>query len=341
MILFVLSPIRRRILAIASSWIACAIFVGATHFTMLGATIASPQEAYPSIRQDLNAGRANDAISLLQEQLSFDSSDATAHHLLCRVYLQEERWTDAERECERSVQLAPNDSNYHLWLGRAYGYDAAHASLRRAYALAKKVRAEFEAAVRLDPRNASALSDLGEFDVEVPRLIGGGLDRAQQIAGQLAPLDAVRWHELRAKIAYKRSNFADAEHEWKQAIQSSPHPAEQWMGLAAFYARRKNFPAMQQAIASGAASISIHAAALVQGASLLIENRQDLHQAQQMLRQYLASSQKSEDAPAFQVHRQLGNLLASQGDSAGAQREFAAASSLASTYAPTQQANGD
>ncbi len=245
-----------------------------------------------------------------------------------------------ERECEQSVQLAPNDSNYHLWLGRAYGNDAAHASLRRAYVLAKKVREEFDTAIRLNPQNTEALSDLGEFDVDVPRLIGGGLDRAEQIAGQLEPLDRVRWHELKAKIAYKKSDFSLAEREWKQAIQSSTHPAEQWMGLAAFYAQQKNFSAMQQAIASGVASSRSEGVALVQAASLLIQNHQNLHQAQQMLRQYLASPQQSEDAPVFQVHTQLGNLLASQGDHAGAQREFAAASALASMYAPAQRESG-
>jgi len=338
MTFFASSPTRRRILSAVSLWIGCTICTVSMQPMLLASTVTSTPEAYRSIRQYLNAGHANDAISLLQKQLSLDSGDAAAHHLLCRVYLQEERWTEAEQECEQSVQLEPNNSNYHLWLGRAYGGAAAHASLGSAYVLARKVHAEFDTAIRLDPRNISALSDLGEFDVDVPRLIGGGLDHAEQIASQLAPLDAVRWHELQAKIAYKKSDFPGAEQEWKQAIQSSSHPAEQWMGLAAFYAQRKNFSAMQQAIASGAASNSSQGSSLVQGASLLIQNHQNLHQAQQMLRQYLASSQQSEDAPAFQVHVQLGNLLASQGDRAGAQREFAAASALASMYAPAQQA---
>ena len=52
----------------------------------------------------------------------------------------------------------------------------------------------------------------------------------------------------------------------------------QWMGLAEFYADRKNFPAMQQAIQSGLAADPGNGPALVQGATLLIEKHQDLAQ---------------------------------------------------------------
>ncbi len=328
----------RRALA-AATWLVC---VWGFSLTMPHALLASPTtpspEAYSSIHWDLKTGRANDAISLLQNKLAKNSTDATAHHLLCRVYLQEERWPDAEQECERAVQLDPNNSNYHLWLGRAYGGAAAHTSLRSAYFLARKVHAEFETAVRLDPKNLSALSDLGEYDVDVPRFIGGGLEHAQQIAQQLAPLDASRCHELQAKIAEKQSDFPSAEKEWKLAIQTSPDPAEQWMNLAGFYANRKNFSAMRQSIENGVAADPAKGIALVQAATLLIQNHQNVRQAEQMLQQYLASSQQSADAPAFQVDVQMGNLLASQGDRAGAQREYAAARALASNYAPAQQA---
>ena len=328
----------RRVLATAA-WSVCgAIF----SLTMQPELLASPTTAspkvYPSIRRDLKTGRANDAISLLQLRLANHSTDAAAHDLLCRVYLQEERWPDAEQECEQAVRLEPNNSNYHLWLGRAYGGAAAHASLRSAYSLARKVHAEFETAVRLDPKNLSALSDLGEYDVDVPRLIGGGLEHAQQIAQQLAPLDASRCYELQAKIAEKNSDFSAAEKDWKLAIQTSRYPAEQWMNLAGFYADRKNFSAMLQAIENGVAADPAKGIALVQAATLLIQNHQNIPRAEQLLQQYLASSQQSEDAPAFQVDVQLGNLLASQGDRADAQREYAAARALASNYAPAQQA---
>lgn len=333
----VASKLLRRLSSIATVLICGTMFSIAMEPKRLVSLPASSPGVYQSIRQDLNAGRADEAISLLQKQLSENSANATAHHLLCRVYLQEERWPDAEKECTRAVELDPNNSAYHQWLGRAYGGAAAHASLASAYKLAKKVHEEFETAVQLDPKNVSALSDLGEYLIDVPRILGGGISYAEQIAQQLATLDAVHYHELQAKICYKKSDFTGAEQQWKLAILSSPDPADQWMSLAGFYADRKNFPAMQQAIRNGMAADPANGKALVLGATLLMQKHQNLQQARQMLQRYLASAQQSEDAPAFQVYVQLGNLLASQGDQAAAEREYAAAHALASSYVPAQQ----
>ena len=87
-----------------------------------------PNNEMDQVTADLAAGRADDAISRLNLSLAAKPGDAEAHNLLCRVYYQEKRWDDAIHQCETAVQLAPLDSGYHLWLGRAYGEkaDAIH-----------------------------------------------------------------------------------------------------------------------------------------------------------------------------------------------------------------------
>lgn len=329
-------PLRRMLLL--ATFLTCGAAICVAMNPDRATSVANGPEVERSVRQDLKNGHANDAIALLQQDLSKNSANAADHDLLCRVYIQEEQWTQAEQECNRAVELEPNNSRYHQWLGRAYGDAAAHASLTSAYSLAKKVHAEFESAVRLDPTNQSALSDLGEYLIDVPRILGGGPAHAEEIAQQLRPLNAARYHELQAKIDAKKSDDSSAEQEWKLAIQSSSYPADEWMGLAEFYAERKNFNAMQQAIQSGIAADPGKGPALVQGATLLIEKHKDRAQAEQMLQQYLASHQQSEDAPAFQVQVQLGKLLAENGDKAEAAKEYAAAHALASDYEAARQA---
>jgi predicted Zn-dependent protease len=329
-------PLRRLLLL--ATLLTCGVAISAAIKPDRTTPPANGPDVEPSIRQDLKNGHADDAIALLQQDLSKNSTNAADHGLLCRVYIQEEQWKEAEQECNHAVELQPNNSSYHQWLGRAYGDAAAHASLTSAYSLAKKVHAEFETAVRLDPTNQSALSDLGEYLIDVPRILGGGPDHAEKIAQQLQPLNAARYHALQAKIDAKKSDDSGAEQEWKLAIQNSSYPAAEWMGLADFYAERKNYPAMQQAIQSGIAADPGNGPALVLGATLLIEKHKNPAQAEQMLRQYLASRQQSEDAPAFQVQVQLGKLLAENGDKTEAAQEFAAAHALASDYEPARLA---
>ena len=73
----------------------------------------------------------------------------------------------------------------------------------KAASLAGKVREEFDA-VRLDPNNVDARSDLGEFYLEAPGIVGGGRDKAEAQAKALAPLDAAKAHYLNGRLAEKR-----------------------------------------------------------------------------------------------------------------------------------------
>ena len=55
--------------------------------------------------------------------------------------------------------------------------------------------------------------------------------------------------------------------------------------------------------------------------------------AERCLRDYLASNAKSDAAPAFKVHLELGRLLVARGDSEDANREIEAAAVLAPAFA--------
>lgn len=295
--------------------------------------ISVPPQDDAQSRLLLDQGRANDAIAALKERLAAAPGDALAHNLLCRVYYQEERWDNAANECQAAVQMAPGNSGFHDWMGRVYGEQAQRASLLKAYSLAKKVHAEFIAAIQADPKNVLALADMGEYDADTPGFLGGGLDKARSMAAQLAPLSASHAHALLAVIAQKEHDKTAAERELRQAIAQSQRPAGRWMDLASFFGKQGDLSAMERAIQSGLAADADHSSALVDGASILLRYKQNFPLAEQMLRLYLASGHLSEDAPSFRVHAQLGHLLALEGNTAAAQKETALAHALASGWA--------
>ncbi len=309
-------------------------------FTLLPAALharARPVDPLDEARASLVNGHADDAILRLNAVLATQPNQPDAHNLLCRVYYQEERWDDAIRECERAVQLTSGSSSFHMWLARAYGEKADRVSFVTAFRMARQIHTEFETAVRLDPHNTAALADLGEFYTEAPGIVGGGTDKAERIATQLDSLDAEAAHQLRAGIAVQQKNMARAENEFKAAISVSRSPAGAWISLASFYRRQSRWDDMMRAIQSGVSADKQPGSALVDAASILIRANRSLDQAARLLRQYLASPNQSEDAPAFRVHVRLGRLLANQGDAAGAQREFQAALALAHDYRPATQ----
>lgn len=297
-----------------------------------------PSQLLEAVRGDLTQGRADHGLQALGQVLAQDPHNAEAHNLQCRIYLQEQRWSDAIKACQAAVKLMPDNSSYHLWLARALGEKADRVAFFTAFKMAKQIHVEFETAAKLDPHNANALSDLGEFYVDAPGIVGGGLDKAVGVAQQLDAFAPDRAHYIRARIAENQKDYARAEEEYKAAIAGSRDPADAWMDLASFYRKRQRYEDMIQAVHKGAALDTEHGVASADGASVLIRANRDLPFARQLLEQYLASSNKSEDAPAFQTHVQLGKLLTSLGDPTGAQQQFASAVELAKDYQAGTQA---
>jgi tetratricopeptide (TPR) repeat protein len=310
---------------------------------LVSAAAATPPAPAPGEKEQLaqanaalQAGEADKALTLLNP-LAQPDGKAEAYNLRCRVEYTLEHWDIAVNDCEQAVKLDGQNSDDHLWLGRALGEKASRALFIRAYSLAKRTRAEFEEAARLNPRSVEALAALGEFYYTAPEIIGGGIDKSEAVATQLDKLDPALAHELHSKIAEKRKDYGTAERELKQAIQGSAHPAFQWMALASFYRHQERFAEMESAVRSGekAAERDKHAGvALYNGASLLCAVKRDPERAAKMLEAYLKGSSKTEEGPAFMAHTWLARLKLQLGDTAAAGRELEAALALAHDYKP-------
>lgn len=93
---------------------------------------------------------------------------------------------------ETLVRRDPDVSEYHRWLGQAYGRLAQKASWLDAISLAVKTRQSFERAVQLDGDNIAALKDLRQFYLRAPAFLGGDAAKAAKLAQRVARLEAER-----------------------------------------------------------------------------------------------------------------------------------------------------
>ena len=307
--------------------------------TAILASAEGQREQLAQANAALQAGEADHALAVLDKLAQGGAGPAEAYNLRCRVEFTLQHWDRAVSDCEQAVKLEGQNSSYHMWLGRALGEKASRASFLSAYSLGKRVRGEFEEAVRLNSRNAEALADLGEFYYSAPGVVGGGDDKAEGVAAQLDKVDGARAHELRGRMAEQRKDFGTAEREYKQAIAAGAHPAFQWMTLASFYRRRERWAEMESAVRSGASAVDRDkraGVALYNGASTLNRAGRDPELAAKMLEEYLAGPAKTEEAPAFVAHLWLARLKQQLGDPAAAARERSAALSLAHEYKPAQ-----
>jgi tetratricopeptide (TPR) repeat protein len=268
----------------------------------------------------LQQGRVDEAISQYQSSISRSPNEAETFNLLCRAYFELGDWDQGIPACERATALDPSNGIYHLWLGRIYGEKADSASFLTAAGLAKKVRVEFETAVRLAPSNADARNDLAEFYLEAPGIVGGGKDKAASQAQALAAIDP-----------------ASAEKEYRAAIQDSHGGAHAWFNLALYYRHRQDLDAMQQTLYHAVAAPMDHPEVMMESAELLVKGGRDFPAAVERLNRYLKGP-VVEEAPTFKAHYLLGTVLEKQGNKTAAAEQYRAALSLARNFSRAQQA---
>jgi Flp pilus assembly protein TadD len=306
-------------------------FVAALLIASLTASVAD------SAKDMLAAGRIDEAITELKGRLSSSPADAESSNLLCRAYFALEDWDRAEPSCRKAASLDPDNSRFHLWLGRVYGEKADRSNFLSAASLAGKVRGEFERAVQLNPQDVDARLDLAEFYLEAPGVVGGGEQKARQQARSIATVSPAREHWVYARIAEKKKDGATAEREYHQCIDLSKGDAEAWLNLAIFLRRQKRFGEMEQAIVELSQAPIAKLDVLVEASQILYRTGRRYPFAVELLHRYLASG-PVEAAPAFKAHYLLGVLLEKQGDKAGAAQEYRASLSLVRNYGLAQQA---
>ena len=287
--------------------------------------------------QLLAQGRVDDAIASLQHRINH-APDAESYNLLCRAYFTLSDWDHGISACEKAVSLDPANAQYHLWLGRLYGEKADHSHFLTAAGLAKKVRGEFETAVRLNPNSVDARTDLAEFYMEAPGIMGGGRDKAQAQAQELASMDPVKAGWVKGRLAEKNKDLVSAENEYRVAIKASHGAARAWLNLASFYRQTGRLDQMEDAIRLVSSAPMNQPEVLMECAAMLLRSHRDLPQATQLLRRYLSSAPTVEAAPAFKAHYLLGTALEQQGDKPAAAQEYRASLYLARNFALAQTA---
>ncbi len=140
------------------------------------------------------------AVQLLEKPAAKDPDDA---QLLGEAWIELKEFGKAVDVLEKAAKLAPGSSMVQLWLGRAWGHRAENNKLM-AFSWARKAKNAFEKSVELDPKNLAALSDLFEYYIEAPGIVGGGVDKAEAVAKKIAALDAAKGERLLARVRKER-----------------------------------------------------------------------------------------------------------------------------------------
>lgn len=231
--------------------------------------------------------------------------DGAAYELIGRNHFMQGDYKKATDSLEKALAADPNNSDYALWLGRAYGRRAETSTPFTALVNAGKARQNFEKAVRLDPRNLEALSDLFEYYLDAPGFVGGGLDKAAKTAAQMSELDPVEGHWAMARLAEKKKEFGTAEEHFRLAAQMAPQEVGKVLEMAKFLAKQGRYQESEQHFQRAEKLAPNNPRVMFARADTYVQSGRNLETARQLLKRYLESQLTPDDPPRTEAERLL------------------------------------
>lgn len=235
--------------------------------------------------------------------------DAETYHLAGKNYFMLGDYKKATEAFEKSVSLAPSNSDYMLWLGRAYGRRAETGGWFMAGPNAARARQCFEKAVALDPHNGEAMNDLFDYYLNAPGILGGGMEKAEALARRIVHERPAEWHFEQAQLAEKRRDYRTAEAQLRDAMALEPGDPGRILDVAKFLARRGRI-AESDAMFARAAKVAPNDPRVDFAlAKAYIDSGRRFDEAQKLLRKYLQSAITPDDPPRENAEKLLQQAL--------------------------------
>ncbi len=173
-------------------------------------------------REHYQAKRYDEARATLSELTAAEPQNAEVHYHLGLVAMKTGDTDEAIRRFELATQLAPENSDYHMELGGAYGAKAEQVGLLSKMTWAKKCQAALEKSVALNPDNLVARNGLVSYYRAAPAFVGGGLPKAYEQAEEIRRRDVPMGAAILAQLYIREKKFDDAIATLADATQSHP-----------------------------------------------------------------------------------------------------------------------
>lgn len=308
------------------------------------------QEATPE--KLIEAGHWKRARALVEKRLRDAPDDANANFLLSQIrYAFGDRDSPLPL-AEKAVRLDPSVARYHRQLAEVQGIQAQRAGIFQQLGLARRFRKEIDTALELDPRDVQAQRDLLEYYLVAPGIVGGDTKKAEALARRIAALDASEGFLARARIAEFRKDQAQTDAMLRRAAEARPPSYKAQMALAQFdlsprhhdesaaealakaainlecgrvtaygilaaiYARRADWSALDAILASAATAVPDDGSPYYRAAEQLLADGRDAPRAEKYLRIYLAHEPEGNQPTAADAHAKLGRALRARGPEA-------------------------
>ncbi len=246
--------------------------------------------------------------SSLNLLLGSASPDAEAMQLMGQDYFMLADYKKATDAFDRALMLGNQTQQLYLWVGRAYGRRAETSGPFTAAGFASHARKYFETAVAMNILDKEATGDLFDYYLGAPGFMGGGVDRARELAAKVAAADPAEGHHMLAVLAERDEDYGDAEQHLRRAIELEPKQAARIMELARFLAKRGRIKESDDLFDQAFRVAPQDPRNLFYRAQTYIDSKRNLSDARTLLENYLRAMLTPEDPPRQKAQELLAKI---------------------------------
>jgi tetratricopeptide (TPR) repeat protein len=252
----------------------------------------------------------------------------TALFYLGKIWLIQDDHDKSIDWLKKAVELNDKNSEYHLWLGQAYGTKAQNSSVLKQPFLAKKVKKEFEKAVELDSTNLDARFGLMQFYLVAPGIMGGDKDEAKKQAEEIKKLDPLLGYQALGLIYENEKDYDKAEREYLAAVEKDSLNVEPYYGLGYFYGRIEKYDEATRTFKKILQLDPEEMNAYYQIGRMGALSGQNLDRAAECFKKYLTQEPGENNPSLAWAHCRLGMVYEKKGEKDMAKTEYQAALKL-------------
>ena len=265
---------------------------------------ASPQ----ALERAESLYQQTDYASSLQVLESGPAPDAAVYELTGKNYFMLGDYDKAVHYFERAIADAPTVSDYHLWLGRAYGRRAETGGLLLAPSRASKARQSLERAIALDPQNSEAMNDLFEYYLNAPGVLGGGPEKAEALAKRIERERPAEYHHELSQLADHKKQYSDALSHLRRAMELAPHELGRVLDVARYLAKLGRMDESDAYFAQAEKRWPNNPALTFAQAKTYVDYHREPDRSRQLHEQYLKAKITPDDPPKQAAEKLLRQI---------------------------------
>ena len=256
-------------------------------------------------------------------RLSIGAEDTASLYRQAQELMRRQQFAAAVPLLEKCVAAEQGNSKVHQWLGRAVGLEAAQNGITKSLFSIRKVKAELEKAIELDPVNLEARQDLAIMYRALPGLVGGSNAKAAEQVAFIRRNDPAFASQIDGDFLASDKKYDAALTAYSESARLNPRPMIQ-VRISLVHQQRKEWEKAFAALERALAMDANHPLALYQIGRTAALSGQQLDRGEKFLRTYIAMPVREElENPSLAAaHFRLGTILEKKGDAAGARTEY-------------------